>query len=241
MPAAVVDYVPADHLAQFVVALAREHLDLSEIVASYKSGLGQPPFDPRMMTALLLCYCSGLYSSRNRKACEERVDFMAVTGMNRPDFHPIAAFRRRHLAALGGLFVQVLKLCREAGLVKLGHVALDGTKIKANASRHRAMSYGRMHEAEAKLRAEVDRWLEAAEAADAQEDKLHGASRRGDEMPGWIADKQKRLAKSARPRRLRRRPQLPRRRKPKPNAQRRNARRRTASARGRFSLALKRA
>ena len=197
LPAAVVDYVPADHLAQFVVALAREHLDLSEIVASYKSGLGQPPFDPRMMTALLLyAYCSGLYSSRRiAKACAERVDFMMIVAHDAPDFRTIADFRKRHLPPLGRLFLQVLKLAEKAGLAKLGHVALDGTKIKANASKHKAMSYDCMKRRETELRAEVDRWLEAAEAADAQEDKLHGASRRGDEMPGWIADKQKRLAK----------------------------------------------
>src|SRR6476620_1858552 len=197
LPAAVADYVRADHLAQFVVALAREHLDLSEIVASYKSGLGQPPFDPRMMTALLLyAYCSGLYSSRRiAKACAERVDFMMIVAHDAPDFRTIADFRKRHLPPLGRLFLQVLKLAEKAGLAKLGHVALDGTKIKANASKHKAMSYDRMKTRETELRAEVDRWLEAAEAADAQEDKLHGASRRGDEMPGWIADKQKRLAK----------------------------------------------
>ena len=104
--ASVVDYVPGDHLAQFVVALAREHLDLSEIVASYKSGLGQPPFDPRMMTALLLyAYCSGLYSSRRiAKACAERVDFMMIVAHDAPDFRTIADFRKRHLPPLGRLF-----------------------------------------------------------------------------------------------------------------------------------------
>ena len=157
----------------------------------------QPPFDPRMMTALLLyAYCSGLYSSRRiAKACAERVDFMMIVAHDAPDFRTIADFRKRHLPPLGRLFLQVLKLAEKAGLAKLGHVALDGTKIKANASKHKAMSYERMKTRETELRAEVDRWLEAAEAADAQEDKLHGASRRGDEMPGWIADKQKRLAK----------------------------------------------
>src|SRR5215475_14197634 len=140
LPAAIVDYVPADHLAHFVVALAREHLDLSEIVASYKSGLGQPPFDPRMMTALLLyAYCSGIYSSRRiAKACRERVDFMSIVALDPPDFRTIWEFRKRHLKALSGMFVQVLKLCEKAGLVKLGHVAFDGTKIKANASKHKA-------------------------------------------------------------------------------------------------------
>jgi len=154
-------------------------------------------FDPRMMTAkLLYAYCSGLYSSRRiAKACSERVDFMMIVAHDAPDFRTIADFRKRHLSALGRLFLQVLKLAEKAGLAKLGHVALDGTKIKANASKHKAMSYERMKTRETELRAEVDRWLEAAQAADAQEDKLHGASRRGDEMPGWIADKQERVAK----------------------------------------------
>ena len=149
------------------------------------------------MTALLLyAYCSGLYSSRRiTKACVERVDFMMIVAHDAPDFRTIADFRKRHLLALGRLFLQVLKLAEKAGLVKLGHVELDGAKIKANASKHKAMSYERMKTRETELRAEVDRWLEAAQAADAQEDKLHGASRRCDEMPGWIADKQERLIK----------------------------------------------
>ena len=130
-----------------------------------------------------------------RLACDERVDFMAVTGMQRPDFRTISDFRKRHLAALGALFVQVLGLCRAAGLVKLGHVALDGTRIKANASKHKAMSYGRMAQAEAALAEEVAGWLEAAGAADTAADAKLGADQRGDEMPDWMADKAKRLAK----------------------------------------------
>ena len=198
LPAAVVDYVPADHLAQFVVALAREHLDLSEIVASYKSGLGQPPFDPRMMTALLLyAYCSGLYSSRRiAKACAERVDFMMIVAHDAPDFRTIADFRKRHLPPLGRRFLPVLKLAEKAGLAKLGHVALDGTKIKANASKHKAMSYERMKTRETELRAEVDRWLEAAEAADGQKTNSTAQAVAATKSPGWIADKPKRLAKS---------------------------------------------
>jgi Transposase DDE domain len=120
---------------------------------------------------------------------------MMIVAHDAPDFRTIADFRKRHLAALAKLFLQVLKLAEKAGLAKLGHVALDGTKIKANASKHKAMSYERMKTREAELQAEVDRWLEAAEAADAQEDKIHGATRRGGEMPDWIANKQKRLAK----------------------------------------------
>jgi len=196
LPPSVQDYVAADHLSRLIISMVRESLDLSAIISSYRSGLGQPPFDPRMMTALLLHgYASGVYSSRRiAKAAWERADFMMIVAGDPPDFRTISEFRKRHLRALAGLFVQVLKLCEKAGLVKLGHVALDGTKIKANASKHKAMSYERMKKREAELQAQVDRWLEAAEAADAEEDKLYG-SKRGDEMPDWVADKEKRLAK----------------------------------------------
>ena len=196
LPPSVQDYVPRDHVSRLIVSLVRESLDLSAIIGSYRSGLGQPPFDARMMTALLLHgYASGIYSSRRiARAAVERADFMMIVAGDPPDFRTISEFRRRHLKALADLFVQVLKLAEKAGLVKLGHVALDGTKIKANASKHKAMSYDRMKKREAELAAEVDRWLKAAEAADAEEDKLYGA-KRGDEMPDWVADKQKRLEK----------------------------------------------
>jgi transposase len=196
LPPTVHDFVPADHPAHFVRELVREALDLSAITDSYEEARGYPPYDPSMMTALLLYgYSRGVYSSRRlARACAERLDFMAVTALNRPDFRTIADFRRRHLEALSGLFVQVLHLCRKAGLATLGHVALDGTKIKANASKHKAMSYGRMKKAEADLEAEVAGWLKAAAAADTEEDAALG-ERRGDEMPGWVADKTRRLAK----------------------------------------------
>ena len=193
LAASVQDFVDADHLARFVVALVREQLDLAAVNGSYASSLGQPPFDPRLMVALLLhAYCSGIYSSRRiAKACRERVDFMLIVALDPPDFRTISDFRKRHLKALSALFVQVLALCEKAGLVKLGHVALDGTKIKANASKHRAMSYQRMEARAAALEAEVAKWLAAAEAIDAEEDKVHG-DKRGDEMPKWVADKKKR-------------------------------------------------
>src|SRR6267143_903871 len=141
-------------------------------------------------------YASGLYSSRRiAKACRERNDFVMIVALDPPDFRTISDFRKRHLKALGALFLQVLKLCETAGLVKLGHVALDGTKIKANASKHKAMSYERMKKREAELKAEVARMLAAAEAADTQEDETFGKDKRGDEMPDWAGDKQKRLAK----------------------------------------------
>ena len=196
LPASVQDYVPRDHLSRLIVALVREALDLSAIAGSYRGVLGQPPFDPRMMTALLLHgYASGIYSSRRiAGAAVERADFMMIVAGDAPDFRTISEFRRRHLKALAGLFVQVLQLAAKAGLVKLGHVALDGTKIKANASRHKAMSYERMKKREAELKGEVDGWLAAAAAADGEEDRLYG-NQRGDGLPGWVADKQKRLEK----------------------------------------------
>jgi transposase len=197
LPPSVLDFVPADHLAHFVRDTVAEELDLSAIVESYEEERGYPPYHPVMMTALLLyAYCQRLYSSRRiARACEERVDFMAVTGLQRPDFRTIATFRRRHLPALRGLFQQVLALCRRAGLVRLGHVALDGTKIRANASKHKAMSYRRMQEVEPALAAEVARWLAEAEAADTREDAEHGPERRGDALPAWVANRQERLAK----------------------------------------------
>src|SRR5881398_1808648 len=196
LPPMVGDFVAEDHLARFVLNLVRDDIDLAAITGTYGSERGQPPFDPTMMTALLLyAYCCGIYSSRRiAKACRERVDFMSIVALDAPDFRTISDFRKRHLKALGKLFGQILQLCETAGLVKLGHVALDGTKIKANASKHKAMSYERMKKREAELQAEVDRWLKAAEAADAEEDKLYG-DKRGDEMPDWVADKQKRVAK----------------------------------------------
>jgi transposase len=195
LPPSVEEFVPAGHVAHFVRETVREELDLTAILSTYSEERGYPPYHPAMMVALLLyAYSRGIYSSRRiAQACEERVDFMAVTAMNQPDFRTIATFRRRHLKALGDLFVQVLKLCRAAGLVRLGHVALDGTKVRANASVHKAMSYGRMREAEKKLAAEVAAWFARAEATDAAEDREHGTERRGDEMPDWVANKIARL------------------------------------------------
>jgi transposase len=197
LPPSVHDFVPEGHLAHFVRQLVRETLDLSEIFAHYTEERGYPPYHPGMMTALILyAYCQGVYSSRRiAKGCEERVDFMAVTGMQKPDFRTVNDFRRLHLQALGKLFVQVLKLCQEARLVKLGHVALDGTKIRANASKNKAMSYERMQESERRLREEVKRWFEQADAIDAAEDEEHGPDKRGDELPDWVANKEKRLKK----------------------------------------------
>lgn len=195
LPASLHQFVPPGHLAHFVRDTVREALDLSAIAGVYKAEQGQPPYHPGMLVALLLYgYSRGIYSSRQlARACEERVDMMAVTGLNKPDFRTISDFRKRHLPTLQGLFVQVLRLCQRAGLVKLGHVAVDGTKLKANASKHKAMSYKHMVSQEPKLAAEVASWLDQAAAADAAEDAQHGADRRGDETPDWMADKQRRL------------------------------------------------
>ena len=197
LPPTVRELVPAGHLAHFVRETVKEDLDLSAIYAVYEEERGQPPYHPGMMVALLLyAYSRGIYSSRRiAVGCHERLDFAAVTGMQHPDFRTINTFRKRHLEALSGLFLQVLKLCRAAGLVKLGHVALDGTRVKANASKHKAMSYGRMSAAEEALAAEVAGWMAQAEQADVAEDQQLGEQRRGDELPAWVANKQRRLEK----------------------------------------------
>jgi transposase len=197
LPPSVKELVPAGHLAHFVRDTVREEIDLEPILSSYGEERGYPPYHPALMTALLLyAYCRGVYSSRAiARACEERVDFMAVTGRETPDFRTIAAFRTRHLGALRGLFVEIVRLCREAGLVSLGHVALDGTKVRASASKHKAMSYERMGSEERRLKTEVDAWLDRAGAADVREDKEHGEDRRGDELPEWVKSKEERRAK----------------------------------------------
>ena len=197
LPPSVHDFVPKEHVARFIVALVRDTLDLKAFDDAYPSLLGQPPFDPRLMVALLLhAYMSGVPSSRRiAKACRERNDFIMIVALDPPDFRTISEFRKRHLKALDGLFLQILKLCEKAGLAKLGHVALDGTKIKANASKHKAMSYEYMKKREAELQAEVARILAAAETTDAAEDAAFGRDKTGDELPKWAADKVQRLAK----------------------------------------------
>lgn len=198
-PPSLRDLVPEGHLAHFVRDVVREQLDLSEIYGAYTEERGFPPYHPAMMTALLLYgYCRGIRSSRKlEQSCEERVDFMAVTGRAKPDHTRISEFRRRHRVALQGLFAQVVTLCREAGLVSLGHVSIDGTKVQANASKHAAMSYGRMKKAQGELRAQIQAWFDQADAADDEDDRRHGRGRRGDELPDWVKSKEARLAKIA--------------------------------------------
>lgn len=197
LPPSVKELVPADDPVHLVRDLVRNELDLSSILGTYGEERGYPPYHPTMMTALLLyAYTQGVYSSRRiARACHRRLDFMAVTAMQKPDFRTVSDFRKRHLVALGGLFQQVLKLCARAGMVELGHVALDGTKVDANASKHKAMSYDHMKKKEKELSETVAEWFAKAEAADAAEDEEFGADKRGDEMPEWLLDKQKRLEK----------------------------------------------
>src|SRR5215813_4422038 len=194
-PPTPMDWVEKDDVVVFVRNLVTEELDLSEILEEYQEERGYPPFHPVMMTALLLySYCQRIYSSRRiATGCKQRVDFLALTGMQQPDHRTVNLFRKRHLKALSRLFEQVLGLCAKAGLVKLGHVALDGTKMRANASKHKAMSYGRMKKAEVDLQAQVRRWFEEAERQDREEDALYGEDKSGDEMPAWVSDKQELL------------------------------------------------
>lgn len=196
-PASVLDFVPEGHLAHMVRDLVRSELDLSAVLSTYDEARGAPPYDPAMMVALLLYgYTQGVRSSRRiARACEERVDFMAVTGMQKPDHDTINEFRRRHLPAIENLFVQVLHLCQKAGLVELGHVALDGSKVKANASKHKAMNYEHLKKTEKELAADVRRHFEEAEAVDRAEDEEFGKGKRGDELPEWARNKVERLKK----------------------------------------------
>jgi len=197
LPPAVDDFVPEGHPARLIRDVIQHELDLSAILDSYEGRRGQPPYHPVMMTALLLySYSVGVFSSRKiARACAERVDFMVVTALEKPDFRTVNDFRKRHLEALEGLFVQVLRLCDRSGLVKLGHVALDGTKVQANASKHKAMSYERMCAEEKRLEAEVSEWMRRAEAVDEEEDELFGPDKSGDETPEWMKSKKTRLAK----------------------------------------------
>jgi transposase len=198
-PQAFKDLVPKEHVVHFVRGLVVEDLDLSAIYAKYTAPKGQPPYDPRLMTALLLYgYSRGVYTSRKLElACEERLDFRALVGSEHPDHSTIAKFRKDHRDALGALFLQVLALCREAGMAKLGHVALDGTKVQANASKHSAMSYKRMLAAEPELAKIVAQWLAAAKAGDEADDAEYGELLRGDEVPAHIKAAARKLVQVA--------------------------------------------
>ena len=189
------EWLPEDHLVYFVSDLI-DQLDLSAITRVYEDEeRGYPPYHPVMLTKVLVyAYCVGVFSSRRiQRRLIEDVGFRVLAAGNAPDFRTIADFRQRHLAALNGFFEQVLRLARASGASRVGRVALDGSKVKANASKHKAMSYGRMREKQQQLRDEVKQLLAQAEAADAAEDAEYGANRRGDELPAALQRRESRL------------------------------------------------
>jgi transposase len=190
------DWLPDKHLVYFLLDVSQQ-IDTSAIVDDYDSGKGgQPPFHPRMMLVLLLyAYSVGVFSSRKiMQRCETDVAFRVIVGEDIPDFRRIAEFRKRHLKHMQPLFLEVLVLCREAGLLDVGRLSLDGTKVKANASRHKAMSYDRMTTEVARLQKEIDQLLAQAEEADDEDDQQFG-DRRGDELPDELARRKDRLKK----------------------------------------------
>jgi transposase len=197
LPPSLREWLPENHLAYCVSDLVDE-LDLSAIESVYEEEeRGQPPYHPRMMAKILVYgYCVGVYSSRRiQKRLVEDVAFRVLAAGNQPDFRTIADFRKLHLPALEELFQQVLRLVLEVGALKLGSVALDGSKVKGNASKHQAMSYGRMEESEKRLREEVRKLLQQAEAADEEEDKRYGRDRRGDALPEELQRRETRIAR----------------------------------------------
>ena len=197
LPPSLRDWLPEDHLAYFVSDLV-DHLDLSAIMKVYEEeDRGYPPYHPVMMTKVLVyAYCVGVFSSRRiQRRLREDIPFRVLAAGNEPDFRTIADFRKTHLTALQGFFEQVLEMARELGALRVGRVALDGTKVKANASKHKAMSYDRMPEKQRQLRQEVKELLAEAEATDAAEDTQYGAKRRGDELPAELQRRESRLTR----------------------------------------------
>jgi transposase len=195
LPPSLRDWLPENHLAYFVSEVI-DQLDLSAIESHYEGEeRGYPPYHPRMMTKLLVYgYCVGVYSSRRlEQRVVEDVAFRVLAAGNQPDFRTLSEFRRIHLQALKGLFEQVLRLALEMGAMKLGRVAIDGSKLKANASKHKAMSYRRTKEEEKRLKEEVRRLLAEAERVDAEEDARYGGDRRGDELPAELQRREDRV------------------------------------------------
>ena len=189
------DWLPENHLVHFVSEVV-DQLDLSAIHAVYQEKRGQPPYDPRLMTKLLVYgYCTGVFSSRRiQKRLREDIPFKVLAAGNEPDFRTISDFRKIHLETLKNMFEQVLAMALECGSIQLGKISLDGTKVKGNASKHKAMSYGRMIEKQQQLKGEVKQLLEQAEAADEAEDREYG-DKRGDELPEQLRRRETRLAR----------------------------------------------
>src|SRR5271170_2797092 len=196
LPPRLGEWLPENHLVYFVSEVV-DQLDLSAMHAVYeKEKRGQPPYDPRLMTKLLVYgYCTGVFSSRRiQKRMQEDIAFNVLAAGNEPDFRTISDFRKIHLESLKNMFEQVLAMAMECGSIKLGKISLDGTKVKANASKHKAMSYGRMIEKQQQLKEEVKQLLEQAEAADEAEDRQYG-DKRGDELPEELRRRETRLAR----------------------------------------------
>ena len=197
LPPSLRQWLPENHLA-YCVSDVVDQLDLSAIESVYEEeDRGQPPYHPRMMVKILVySYCVGVFSSRRmEKRLVEDVAFRVLAAGNEPDFRTLADFRKNHLKALEELFQQVLRLAVEVGALKLGRVALDGSKVKAIASKHKAMSYGRMDETEKRLRKEVRELLKQAEAVDDEEDKRYGRERQGEELPEELQRRETRIAR----------------------------------------------
>lgn len=194
VPPSLDEWLPQGHLARFIGELVDGELDLTRFYASYAKAKGQPPYDPRLMLRILLYgYCVGVRSSRElERACTDVVAFRWLCAQQAPDFRSIGRFRERHLAALANVFLQALELCRAAGMVSLGHVALDGTKVRANASRHKAMSYARLTEKQKVLADEISDLMAEAKTVDAAEDARFGPGKRGDELPAELANRTRR-------------------------------------------------
>jgi transposase len=195
LPPSVQDWLPENDLVYFILDTVNE-LDISTVTQKHeREERGYPPYNPRMMVALLFySYCRGIFSSRKiMQACEERLTFRVIVGDDVPNWRTISDFRKQHLEELKGLFIEVLQLCQKAGLVQLGHIALDSTKVKANASRHKAMSYGRIKQEEKRLKEEIDQLLGTAQAVDEREDQQYGCDCRGDQLPVELARRQSRL------------------------------------------------
>lgn len=197
MPPSLTDWLPAGHMVYFVREIL-DTIDLAPITSVYEDEeRGHPPYNPKMMTGILLYgYCNGITSSRKlARHTQEDVAFRVLAANNQPDHRTISDFRKIHLRSLQHLFVEVLQLCQKAGLVKFGHIALDGTKIKANASKHKAMSYGRMNKDVTRLQNEISALLQEAEETDTREDQKYGHDKRGDELPEELTRRETRLAK----------------------------------------------